>query len=412
MNGHIQTDSEAWAVKSIYGKVFGFVAFLTCLGFALSCQAQPTVFGTLASSPMRAGLIAATPIKVVTYGISWSSLEPQQGVVDAAYVQKVQDDLAAFRAAGLKISLDPGMQYPPAWAYAMPNASFVNQYGDVFVHTTGPGTNGLNAVYHQAIRDLQAAHLSHLFANFGTDFYAFRLGWGYYGELNYPHPDHLGKKNCYWAFDPIAQGKEQGLAQGVLACPVSGWVPGMPSTDHVKARQFIHWYLNALQNYHNWQITQVRKHYAGDLVMLMGSWGLRDGDVDGSIQKDLADDGRTEIQRGFDFGKYIAGVNDPKYVVCCTWLDTPAAFCDDASANPLRWSPVHDLAFHAQKHPLKFRVWGENTGKGNVQAMTLSFQRARAFGLQAIIWAFEDDLFDNQHAQLSDYLGLIAQYDK
>jgi hypothetical protein len=375
-----------------------------------ACNAQPTVFGTLASSPVYADELAMTPVNVVTYGVIWSQLEPERNIVNEVYVQKVKSDLAAFKANRLDVVLDFGLQYPPEWIKNTNHAMYINQYGEVFDPVGQPGANGLNAVFNRTIRDAQSAHVERFFSLFGTDFYAVRLGWGLYGELNYPHPNHKNRKNCYWAFDPIAQGHIQGLPEGVTSCPVPGWMPGTASDNHNAARQFIDWYLNALKNYHDWQITAVRKFHAGKIVMLMGSWGIRYGDIEGYIQKDLTDDGRTEIQRGFDFGKYIAGVTDPKYIVCSTWIDTPAQFCDDASSNPSRWSPVHYLAFQAQNHPLKLKVWGENTGPGSVRDMQLTFERARAFAVEAVIWAFEKDLFVEEHAQLSDYLSLIRQY--
>mgnify|MGYP001177576467 FL=1 len=127
---------------------------------------------------------------------------------------------------------------------------YVNQYSDAFDPTGNPGSNGLNAVFNQHIRTVQATHLANLFKLFGNDFHAFRLGWGLYGELNYPHPDHLGKKNCYWAFDPIAQGKIEGLPPSLTPCPVPGWHPGQPSDNHNHARRFVNWYLKELLLFH------------------------------------------------------------------------------------------------------------------------------------------------------------------
>src|SRR5690606_18425367 len=121
-----------------------------------------------------------------------------------------------------------------------------------------------------------------------------------------------GKANCYWAFDPFAQGKKPGLPAGMTPCPVPGWKPGDASPDHASARAFIHWYLDSLKHYHDWQITTVRKHYAGPLMMLYPSWGIRPGQLDAAIAADLA--GTTpaekngELQRGFDFARFIGGL--------------------------------------------------------------------------------------------------------
>lgn len=381
------------------------------MGVTSTAMAQsPFLFGTLASKPHRATQIAEHGMTIATYCVSWDQFEPTQGQFNAAYIDTVKADLQTFRDAGLHISLDVGMQYPPTWTYQLSHAVFVNQYGDTFDYAHKPGTNGLNAVFNQAIRDAQATYLAKIFEVLGNDFFAVRLGWGYYGELNYPHPENRGKKNSYWAFDPIAQGKIKGLPDTLSPCPVPGWIPGTSSPNHDSARLFANWYLDALKDYHDWQITTTRKHFESDIVMMVGSWGMRDGDLQKHIAIDLADDKRTEIQRGFDYPRFIAGVTDPKYIVYGTWLDTPAKFSDDASDNPARWSPIHYLSHAAKQHPLKLRVWAENTGPGSLAEMKLSFERAKAFDVQAIVWAFEDDLFTGKHATLAQYQQLIKEY--
>jgi hypothetical protein len=174
----------------------------------------------------------------------------------------------------------------------------------------------------------------------------------------------------------------------------------------------VEWYLESLKNYHDWQIATVRKHYSGDVAMMMGSWGLRPGQLEKLIEADLADDGRTEVQRGFDFGRYIAGVRDPHYIVYSTWIDAPRGDCDDNGQDTARWSPVKHLAWWARKNPLQLRVWGENTGRGDIERMKLTCERARENGLGAVVWAFEADLFGGKYASLADYRRLIEQYER
>jgi len=123
-----------------------------------------------------------------------------------------------LREAGLLPVLDMGVQYPPAWVRQLPGAQFVNQFGQVYDQRS-PGANGVNAVFSQAVRERQAAYAARLFRDLGDDFFAVRLGWGYYGELQYPMHKYEGKTNCYWAYDELAQGPGP-------ACPWRPVVPG------------------------------------------------------------------------------------------------------------------------------------------------------------------------------------------
>ena len=90
----------------------------------------PILFGTVASSPSRARIMIDHQITIATYVILWDQLEPQQGKLNSTYIAKVKADLQSFKTAGMKISLDPGMQYPPRWTYQLPHAMFINQFGD------------------------------------------------------------------------------------------------------------------------------------------------------------------------------------------------------------------------------------------------------------------------------------------
>jgi hypothetical protein len=45
-----------------------------------------------------------------------------------------------------------------------------------------------------------------------------------------------------------------------------------------------------------------------------------------------------EIQRGFDFARFIGGTRDPRVGVHCTWLDADPSWSDETSPDPVRWS--------------------------------------------------------------------------
>lgn len=244
-----------------------------------------------------------------------------------------------------------------------------------------------------------AAYFHALFAGLGNDFYAVRLGGGRYGELGYPAPLSGKDRNCYWAFDDLAQGKSLGLADGEVPCPVAGWKPGATSSDHAAARSFLNWYMASMENYHDWQIQEVRRYFAGPLLMLYPSiGGLRPGQLDAAIRDDCA--GATqaektgEVSRGYDTARFIAGITDPNVVVYSTWIDGFPG-CNDASADPERWNPAHYLASLAAAHQPPLLCGGENTGHPETPAnMQVTFQRLRDDHLCVIFWAFEPGLFD------------------
>jgi len=369
---------------------------LTGLLAATAARAAACLFGTLGSEPQNAARNFAAGMRLATVSLAWDRYEPEQDRFAAAYVAHMREQIAAFRQAGLKIVLDLGVQYPPRWLFALPAARYVNQYGDAFADGT-PGMNGLNVVFNAAARARQARYVEQVFRDFGTDWFAVRLGGGWFGELNFPPHNFHNHANCYWAFDDLAQGRKPGLPSGVRPCPVPGWKPG--ETEH--AHVFLDWYLDSLQNYHDWQIATARQWYRGALMMLYPSWGIRPGQIAAAVAGNL--NGSTsaelngEIQRGFDWARFVAGIHDQGVMVHTTWLDAPA---DDESPNPERWSPVHFLASLARKQSLTLSA--ENTGGGDLATLRLCFDRVRRYQCATFLWAFEQQLFDGHSPELAD----------
>jgi hypothetical protein len=404
-----------FAVKKIPSSLhtlrhWAFLAVSTAA--TLLASAEPVQLGVLQPDPARASAYKSAGITQVVLSVSWDRFQPTSTSLDSAYVATLRTDLATYRRAGLGVVLDTGIQYPPAWLLRLPGARFRNQHGDAFIDPA-PGMNVANFVFNSLLRERQHDYLAALFKQLGTGWTAVRLGGGWYGELNYPPAVFAGKSNCYWAFDDIAQGQKYGLPAGLAPCPVPGWKPGTPSPDHTSARLFLDWYLASLQNYHDWQIQTVRRHYSGPLHMLYPSWGIRSGQLDAAVATDLS--GTTpaekngEISRGFDFARYIAGIRDPLVQIHCTWLDSNPDWSDDTSPDPVRWSPVHYLASLARAHNPPLRVSAENTGGGGPAALALSARRAREFNLDSLYWAFAPDLFDGKPPELPDLRAAFAR---
>jgi hypothetical protein len=336
--------------------------------------------------------------------LAWSRVHPIEGAKNQPYLDEKRAELQAMRKAGFSILLDLGTQYAPDWIYDYPHSRFRNQYGDEY--SGGIGETGVNAVFNDDMRTKLAAYVEEVFADFGTHVDVVRLGFMRYGEIGYPHPSFNAKTNSYWAYDDIAQGKAVGLPAGIEPCPVPGWVPGQSSADHDDARRFAAWYIASLQNYHDWQIGLVGRVHHGRMAMLYPSWGIRDGQLERAMSVDLG--GTTsaevngEIQRGFDFRRFVAGIDTPRVIVYGTWIDSNPDWSDDDAPNPRNPCPIRYLASLAAAHPLHLRVMGENTGGGGLAAMQLTFQRAERYGLDGLMWAFEADLYDGESPTLAD----------
>ncbi len=379
--------------------------FSTFAAFA----AEAFQLGVLQAKPEQAEALRGAGLSQVVLSVSWDRFQPVPDAIGETYVKELRAQAAAFRRTGLALTLELGVQYPPRWLLDMADARYRNQFGDEFVDPS-PGMNIANSVFNAAVRERQARYMESVFRELGTDWFAVRLGGGWYGELNYPSASFGGRKNLYWAFDDLAQGKREGLPAGMAACPVPGWRPGEASPE--KARLFIEWYLESLRHYHDWQIDMARRHYDGPLMMLYPSWGIRPGQIDAAIATHLAGtspaERNGEISRGFDFARFIGGIRDPRVWVQGTWIDSEPSWSDENSADPARWSPIHYLASLARAHDPPLKVSAENTGGGGMAALALSAERARAFKIDALYWAFAPDLFDGKAPVLEDLRAAFA----
>jgi hypothetical protein len=368
--------------------------------------ADKYIFGTLQNTSGHLASNYNAGMRMAILSLGWDNFyTTAEGTKNTTYINSQQSLLQSYRAMGYRVMLDFGIQYPPAWIYDYENSRLKNQYGEEF--SGGIGETAVNAVFNNRMRQKQEDYIKDVFQTFGNDFEIVRLGFMRYGELGYIQPDYHSNTNCYWAFDAIAQGNTGGvgLPDGIPICPVPGWLPG--TADNLSAGLFIEWYINALKNYHDWQITTVRKYFANEMAMLYPSWGLRDGQIAAAIAVNLNGsspaEGTMEVQRAHDFKRFIEGITDPKLIVYGTWIDSNPEW--SSPGNPC---PIEFLAGLAR--PLNLKVMGENTGGGGLTEMALTFRRMEENELAGIMWAFESDLYDNNVPVLSNYAQYIATY--
>ncbi len=342
----------------------------------------------------------AAGITTKVFSLSWRKYMTGPGLVDPAYVERKRAELAAIRSAGFDVILSLGYHDVPSWVLGLPDATYVNQWGDVYAGAAGAIDLGeANLVWNPVLRSHLDAYIGRVFADLGTDFAAVRVGGGRYGELTYPPASVLGHTNNYWAFD----------ANAARTNPVPGWRPGDPSPAG-EAGRFLDWYLGALADYQGWQVKAVRARYAGRIMVLYPSWGIRPGQAALAVADNLS--GATsaevngEIQRGFDFARQVAAVDDRRVVVTTTWLDADGS--RDAGSDQRYWSPVKYLSALAANHPLHLAVYGENTGQGTVDDLRFTADQAARYGLEGFAWYRESELFSGGWATIADYAALVA----
>lgn len=419
------TASKSWAGNkptagsTTVGPLINNSSFsLSCTGGGGTTQASVPVsvgsntthqYGTLQTSTSRISTNFSAGIRLAHIDLGWDQYEPNEGTFNSTYINSVKSQITSYRNAGMQVVLGFGIQQPPSWVFSYPNSRYVNQFDQQFTSATN-GKNTSNMVFNDTLRQKQENYIKQVFSDLGSNFYAVRIGGGWYGELNYPDASFGGSNNNYWAYDNIAQGKTAGLPSGISANPVPGWIPGSASTNHTNASQFINWYLNSLKDYHDWQIKAYRKYYTGPLAMLYPSWGVRPGQLSAAVNVDLngstSTESNGELQRGFDYARYVSGINDPNVFVYTTWLN--ASNSGDGGTDQTQWSPIHYLWALASNNPLRLKTWGESSGANTFTEMQLCFMQINNYGLPGMMWAFEPELYGGTYASLVNYQSLIS----
>ena len=304
-----------------------------------------------------------------TFELSWASYEPELSRFDEAYVARKAHPACGVSAQGFLISLDLGIHYPPPWVWAVSDGSrFRNQFGDTYT-TDSPGKDPVNVIFDQRVRDEVSSYIGQVFAEFGTDFDAVRLGGLGNGELHFPDGGYNGHVAPLWAYDPVAQGVSQAWRRGWPRTPSPDGSTGDPDDGNREAAVFFRWYVSALANWRNWPWSLACRGagYENSIYVLYGAYGMRDGVVDevdnairAGLQNCLACDRQT-LSSGQDWISLVAALPaDPKVYPYTTWVDGPVD-ADDSSVDRSRWSPAKYLAWVAERSGCG-RIGGENAG--------------------------------------------------
>ncbi len=338
-------------------------------------------FGVLAPDEalLRQLLTDAAPgVSRVVLAAGWDQLQPRSAVLDTAAAAELVRRCDQLQAAGYEVVLDPGLQYPPAWVFALPGPTrFVNQHGRPWRGRLSEDVP--NAVFNPAVRVAQRRYLDALAGVLTRPsrgpgrLVAVRVGGLGAGELRLP-PGRpaAGSSAPLWCFDELARQRS----------PVPGWRPG---TGGAAAEAMLRFALDALAGYLGWLLRATASAFVGlEQQVLFPGWGLRPGMVEEAVATGVRGASVAErngiLTEGSDWAAQVAvlaqsGVNG---VVHTTWLDAPQQ-APTAQGEP----PVRYLAALAARHGLP--VTGENSASG-AAVLRLCRQRATDLRLAGMLY--------------------------
>lgn len=435
INWETSPDGEVWTTRRNLLRAFAVVAALIALrvGNELGLVRDTTgtfsgfnttrtpprrryIIGTLLSDPVHAADLYAQGVRRVHLELGWDRYEPRPGDYAVPYAALVRDKLRRWREFGLRVTLGPGLQYPPGWALNLPNGRYIDQ--------TGRASGEINLVFSQAVRARVAAYFARIHADLDLNtFDAIRVGAGGNIELLYPDSDG---QNRYWAYDAGAQGGA-GRANSVARCPFPGWKPGDTTLTTIQAGWWYDWYLDALADAARWQAARCRAlGYAGSVEVLMPGLGTRPDQLAGEIAARFA--GTAEqytTSRGATWHLLTDRLHAlPGLVVYCSSVADGSGNNDTASPTDRTvalndpqindWSAARWLGYNADRYGL--RLSGENPGRtdSNHYGLAMLYQALAQMingRWESLYWAHEADLYDPTSGITADDLGeAIARY--
>ena len=262
--------------------VLGIAALVVGLQ-AHAAPATPTLFGTLDTQPATVAAEAgSSDVSMAMFEYNWASFEPSPGVFSSSYLATMKSELAAYKAAGMKVTLGLGLQNPPAWVLALADGTYVDQ--------TGAHSTEANFVFSAAVRQAAAAYLKQVAAYIPlSNFYAIRVASGGDGEMLYPGG------GTYWAFDNAAL-TGNGLAAGMTPNPDPKWKPGTSGLSQAQIASWVNWYVGGLDNVTNWQMqTLSGLGFNGYYETVTPGSGTRPDGLTQTEQQNLSNDGTTGV---------------------------------------------------------------------------------------------------------------------
>jgi F5/8 type C domain len=384
---------------------------------AHATNATPTLFGTLDTQPATiAAEAGSSDVSMAMFEYNWASFEPSPGVFNASYLATMKSELAAYKAAGMKVTIGLGLQNPPAWALALADGTYVDQ--------TGAHSTEANFVFSAAVRQAAAGYLKQVAADIPlSNFYAIRLTSGGDGEMLYPGG------GTYWAFDNAAR-TGNGLAAGMTRNPDPNWTPGTPGLSQAQIAAWVNWYVGGLDNVTNWQMqTLTGLGFKGYYETVTPGSGTRPDYLTQTEQQNLSNDGTTGVGAVWNlyYGMLPTKTNVIAYISSvadnsganddCQSSDTGVSL---TSSTMDSWSATRWIS--AVAHHYGLAVGGENPGYGipasidsfytntsSTGMMATAMAQAESCGFGVYYWAHDIHLWDGT-LPFSLYASSIAPH--
>ncbi|HWH72491.1 MAG TPA: beta-galactosidase, partial [Candidatus Sulfotelmatobacter sp.] len=408
------------------------------LCFAAACAAE-TPFGTnlffgitmSPTSPLSASQLDQLDQagnNWVDIQFAWSSFEPSQGQYSSTYVRQIQTAIDNALSRGWKAGLRLSWQYPPSWATQLPEARFVNQYGDLFSDTGSSGKNVVAFPFNQNLRNIISLTMANFFAQMQTNaggnylqkLSAIAFGGGFYGEVNLPDPVFNGHANCYWAYSNEAKSMFQAYLAGHYGTigalnsawgrsydsfAAAGFTPGQTSLSHRAAVDFLNWLCSVQQQYVLFQRNLIRNAYDGYIMLELGGWGLRTNYITSNLTVDLngSGAGADSVSKVYDFGNFLrvlSEAGESKVLANCTWIDPSLSFSGPGNPAPVEW-----IAGFARQYG--FLSCGEYTA--NSTALDLGAARVNDSGLVLAFYVPASRLFAGSYPTVADWGNMIGR---
>ena len=392
-SGRSNRATNAFVATLLMGAVFVGPPFGgSGLSTPSASAATAPILGLLQATVPNFAQERADGIQSVTIGAVWSLAQSTSGsTFSSTYAGQLRAEIGSARSAGLSVVLDPGLQYPPSWAFYLNSQThFVNQYGDVYSAGGSSGNNAINAITDTAVRAAEGTYLSWLGSVLtpGT-IIAVRQGGGPLGELHYPLASYNGHTDSYWAYDAATQ--------AALPPSVQNWQPGTGTV--AQATTFLNAYNQNLNNYSIWLNGQLYADFGVKELIMMPGWGERPNisPTNGpfyTVETDLLvppNQTYPEFNEGLDWSDILTSLPDAAHSVAyTTYLDAPTNPPGLRATLQLE-DPADYLASLVQGTPIL--LGGENSlSDQTLAAMTLCLTRAQALGFFIVDWMGEDQL--------------------
>lgn len=188
--------------------------------------------------------------------LSWARLQPTGPgtAFDATESATIVQRITNMKAAGLSVTIGPGLHFEPAWVFTAG--------GDAVLWRNVDGVkikgDGGNYVFSQQMRAWHRDYLQRVAAMLGG--LSGVSGWRVTGgrpELMYPQSlDDGSAGSDWWCYDTAAT-TGVGLAEGMTPMPFPAVIPSTLNRPEAERRANAEWYVDGLRRYADWHMDVV-----------------------------------------------------------------------------------------------------------------------------------------------------------